>query len=98
MKNITVSIEDDLYRRARVRAAEEGTSVSRVVRETLTKFAHQETLAEARGKALRALFHEVNTRLAGQRAQPVDPDWRQKMYDERFDESVLGKSLVERDR
>jgi plasmid stability protein len=32
MKNITVSIEDETYRLARVRAAEAGTSVSALVR------------------------------------------------------------------
>ena len=31
MKNITVSVPDDVYRRARIRAAEEGSSVSRLV-------------------------------------------------------------------
>lgn len=31
MKNITVSIPEDVYRRARVRAAERGTSVSALV-------------------------------------------------------------------
>lgn len=31
MKNLTVSVPDDVYRLARVRAAEEGESVSRLV-------------------------------------------------------------------
>lgn len=31
MKNITVSVPDDVYRRARIRAAEEGRSVSAMV-------------------------------------------------------------------
>ncbi|MFT4234317.1 MAG: DUF6364 family protein [Microbacterium sp.] len=31
MKNITVSVPDDVYQRARVHAAENGTSVSRMV-------------------------------------------------------------------
>ena len=39
MKNITVSLPDDVYRRARVRAAERDSSVSAVVREFLTVFA-----------------------------------------------------------
>lgn len=39
MKNITVSIDDETYRRARVRAAEKDTSVSAVVRDFLVDFA-----------------------------------------------------------
>jgi hypothetical protein len=35
MKNITVSIDEETYRRARVAAAERDTSVSRLVREYL---------------------------------------------------------------
>lgn len=42
MKNITVSIDDEIYHLARVRAAEEGTSVSALVREYLTEFCQGE--------------------------------------------------------
>jgi hypothetical protein len=35
MKNITVSVPDDVYRNARIRAAERGTSVSALVGEYL---------------------------------------------------------------
>lgn len=35
MKNITVSIDEETYRRARIKAAEEGTSVSALVRSFL---------------------------------------------------------------
>lgn len=41
MKNITVSLDDELYRRARIRAAQEETSVSAVVRRFLTEFASE---------------------------------------------------------
>jgi plasmid stability protein len=51
MKNITVSIDDELHRRARIRAAELGTSVSAVVRRLLTEFAGGQTDFERR-KAL----------------------------------------------
>lgn len=36
MKNITVSVPEDIYRAARIRAAEEGRSVSGLVSEYLT--------------------------------------------------------------
>jgi len=48
MKNITVAIGEDLYRRTRIRAAELGTSVTAVVREFLTEFAGGETDFERR--------------------------------------------------
>lgn len=32
MKNITISVDDDLYRRARIKAAEQDTSVSALVK------------------------------------------------------------------
>jgi plasmid stability protein len=53
MKNITVSVDDDVYRAARVRAAELETSVSAVVRDFLQSFARGETEFERR-KALQA--------------------------------------------
>ena len=42
MKNITVSIDEETHRRARIRAAELGTSVSALVREYLRTLAPQE--------------------------------------------------------
>lgn len=37
MKNITVSVPDEVYRRARIRAAERDTSVSELVRDFLQR-------------------------------------------------------------
>ena len=37
MKNITVSMDDDLYRRARMKAAEQGTSISALFRDFLIR-------------------------------------------------------------
>ncbi len=42
MKNITVSVSDDVYRRARIRAAELGKSVSGLVAEFLTSLSERE--------------------------------------------------------
>ena len=39
MKNITVSVDDEVYRRARVKAAERETSVSALVRRFLVDLA-----------------------------------------------------------
>jgi plasmid stability protein len=48
MKNIAVSIDDETHRRARIRAAEVGTSLSAAVREFLISFAGEETEFERR--------------------------------------------------
>jgi len=42
VKNITVSVADDVYRRARIRAAELGKSVSALVAEFLTSLSERE--------------------------------------------------------
>lgn len=97
MKNITVSVDDDLYREARVRAAEQGTSVSRVVKESLVSFTAKPSAADDRGARIRELAAAVNERLKGVPAEPVRKNWREKMYDDRFDETVLGRALIERE-
>ena len=48
MKNITVTVDDELYRRARVRAAELNTTVSALVREHLRRLAENEPAADRR--------------------------------------------------
>ena len=48
MPNITVSLPDDVYRRARIRAAEQNTSVSKMVRQFLTDVGTAETDFERR--------------------------------------------------
>ena len=42
MKNITVTVPDDVYRNARIRAAERGTSVSALVAEYLRSLSLRE--------------------------------------------------------
>ena len=46
MKNITVSLDDDTYRRARIRAAERDTSVSAMVKAFLVGVAGEESPTE----------------------------------------------------
>lgn len=43
MKNITVSVPDEVYRQARIRAAHEGTSVSGLVGDYLRSLSAQES-------------------------------------------------------
>jgi plasmid stability protein len=46
VRNITVTVDDDIYRRARIKAAEQDTSVSALVREFLIDFARGESETE----------------------------------------------------
>jgi len=46
VKNITVTIDDEIYRRARIKAAERDTSVSALVRRFLTDLAATENEIE----------------------------------------------------
>ena len=48
MKNVTVSLPDEVYRRARILAAERDTSLSALVRELLMKLGQEETDRERR--------------------------------------------------
>lgn len=67
MKNITVSIEEKLYRRARMRAAERDTSLSAVVRDFLIGFSGGETDFERRKRLQRETLARIGKFQAGNR-------------------------------
>ncbi|MCH7225819.1 ribbon-helix-helix protein, CopG family [Haloferula sp. A504] len=64
MKNVTVSVDDETYHRARVRAAEQRSSVSAVVREMLGKFAAEETEFERLKRRQQAVLARLKKRSA----------------------------------
>jgi len=64
MKNITVSVPDEVYRQARIRAAEQGRSVSSLVAEFLEGLTRQ----DAEFLRLEALQHRVQTEIIQFRA------------------------------
>ena len=98
MKNITVSVDDDLYRRARTRAAGDGTTVSAVVKNVLREYTNGGTQAEMRARALRALFDRIDAEARDGKPPPAaEPGWRDRMYDERFDDTILGRALAARE-
>jgi plasmid stability protein len=59
VKNITVTVDDEVYRRARIRAAQADTSISALVRGYLMQLAGQEDanpqLKELQDKTLRKI-------------------------------------------
>ena len=67
MKNITVSIDDDAHRRARIKAAERGTSVSAAVREFLIRWSGEETEFDRRKRLQHETLRQVDTFRAGDR-------------------------------
>lgn len=74
-KNITVSVPEDVYRAARVRAAREGSSVSAVVKDFLWHFAGQDDEFDR----LLALQKEVTERITDFSAS--DRLSRDELYD-----------------
>lgn len=77
MKNITVAIDDETYRKARRKAASLDTSVSQVVSTFLQNWTAEEGLKKSRAKKLRKLFA-----LVSQRSQPgpAAPGPREDLY------------------
>ncbi len=73
MKNITVSVDDETYRRARTKAAEQDTSLSALVRRFLVELVSEEDTGE-RGLELqeRDLRAQIRDFSAGDRLSRED--------------------------
>lgn len=67
MKNITVSVDDEVYQRARIRAAEMSTSVSAMVKRFLIQVTSEETDWERRKRLERETIAAITTFRAGDR-------------------------------
>ena len=48
--NLTITVDDEILRRARIRALSQGTSVNALLREFLESYAGSDVEAEARGR------------------------------------------------
>jgi plasmid stability protein len=76
MANLTVAIDTDLLRRARVRAAERGTSINAAVADFLAHYAGEDERAEA----MAAFFELADA--AGAGSGPGGRTWtRDELYD-----------------
>lgn len=78
VKNITVSLDDETYRRARIMAAERGTSLSALVRAYLESLGSGETEADR----LRRVERELRARITSFRAS--DRWSREELHDRRL--------------
>jgi plasmid stability protein len=67
MKNITVSVPEEIYRRARIRAAERDTSVSALVREFLSRLGQEESDFERRKRLQKEVLASIRSFRAGER-------------------------------
>ncbi len=78
MANLTLTIDEDTLRRARTRAAAEGTSVNAVVREQLETYAG---VREDRRRAVERIFEIAQTATAGSEGHK----WtREELYKDRL--------------
>jgi len=85
MKNITLKIDDETYRKARIRAANDGTSVSAMVRTYLVALSSgtEDEAHQRRVAALREIYAEADAR-ATPRSAPLIPLTRDEIYAERL--------------
>lgn len=65
MKNITVTVDDALYQRARIKAAERGTTVSAMVREFLEGMVEERARFERMKEAQNALIQRIRAEHLG---------------------------------
>jgi uncharacterized protein YdaU (DUF1376 family) len=72
MKNITVTVDDETYRRARIKAAERDTSVSALVKHFLAELAGGESDAERLKREERALRERIASFRAADRLSRED--------------------------
>ncbi len=72
MRNITVTVDDETYRRARIKAAERDTSVSALVTRFLTELAAGEPNAERLKREERALRERIGCFRAADRLPRED--------------------------
>jgi uncharacterized protein YdaU (DUF1376 family) len=75
VKNITVSLDDDTYRRARIIAAERDTSVSALVKEFLRGLGSGESQVERLKREERALRERITS------FQASDKQSRDELHD-----------------
>lgn len=67
VKNVTVSLPDDVYRKARIKAAERDTSVSALVREFLMQLGERDAEFDRRKKLQDEVLSRIKKFRAGDR-------------------------------
>lgn len=65
MKNVTISVAEDLYHRARVRAAQKHSTISALVREFLTRLVEEEPEFERLRREQKEIIARIRKTNAG---------------------------------
>lgn len=76
MTNLTIALDEDIIKRARIRAIGEGTSVSAQLRDYLVRYANKtdaETAEREQRQAAAASFKALAKRAPKRAAKPVRP-------------------------
>jgi hypothetical protein len=81
MSNLTLAIDDDLLRAARIKALQQGTSVNEICREAIARFAAPADDRAAFAAELVALSNKLSRRPPSAPTSPMWPN-REAMYDE----------------
>jgi hypothetical protein len=68
MANLTIAVDEQLLKQARLRALREGTSVNRLLRERLESYVNDD---QRRRKAIRELLQLSRTTRSGSGGRPV---------------------------
>lgn len=84
MKNITLKIDDETYRKARMRAASEGTSISAMVKDFLIHQGNDEDERETRRIAALDELYRIADGRGQARTEPLIPLTREEIYAERL--------------
>lgn len=84
MKNITLKIDDETYRKARILAAEQGTSVSAMVKDFLVRQVGEEDERETRRIAALDEIYQIAEMRGQTRPEPLKPLTRDEIYAERL--------------
>ena len=93
MRNITVSVDDQTHRRARIRAAELDTSVSALVRDYLNRLADQ----SGTGKGTKVADIETPLERRRRRMAEVYADFKARGIGLQMSENLNREELYDRD-
>jgi plasmid stability protein len=88
MSNLTISVDDELIKQARVRAIQQGTSLSAKVREFLQQYVNEsdDTQQRRRSEATARLMAAIDTAAAQARPAPhEDSQPRRTLRDELYE-------------
>jgi hypothetical protein len=87
MSNLTLVIDDELLRAARIKALQQGTSVNEICREAIARFAAPTDDHAAFAAELWALSNKISRHAPAQLASPLWPG-REALYEEAMAERM----------